>query len=180
MSESLSFKIEVNKADLNRILRALVNFVEETKRQQDRMPMMCALDFKGLLIKNLFGQKFAGSYPDYNERYAEWLEDMGLLSSKEFWTLYGDLINNIDSFKISDSAMTGHFAGIRAGIMDKGGKSWFGTPDDPKGLPREIAKYARKAEEKRPLFRPTHEEYATSGFSIRGKEALVFMKNQWK
>lgn len=139
--------------------------------------MMCALDLKGLLIKNLLGQKFGGS--DYNDRYAEWKEEVGM-GSEPFWRLYGDLVNNIDSFKISDSAMTGHFAGIRSGVKDRGGKSWYGTPQRPQGPPKEIAMYARKAEEKRPLFRPTHEEYATSGFSIRGQEALFFMKNRWK
>lgn len=180
LSESLRFKIEVKKADLNRILRALVNFVEETKRQQDRMPMMCAMDMKGLLIKNLLWPKF-GPYKEYSKKYAEWLDEMNLGSTKPFWNLYGDLVNNIDFFKVGDVAMSGYFAGIKAGIDDHGGKSWYNTPSvGGKGDPKEIAMYARKAEKLRPLFRPTHEEYATSGFSIRGKEALVFMKNQWK
>jgi len=172
----VNLKIEVNKTDLHRIQRALDHVVAEAKRQQERVPMMCASDFKFRLVENLLNEKFK-PYAPYSPDYAEWKQAM--VGSQPVWKLDGDLLNNIDFFKIGDATMTGYFSGIRAGVMDGGGKS-MSKPPNRSGGPREIAKYAWANEKKRPLFRPTHEEYKREGHSIRGQEALFFIKNRWR
>ena len=76
-------------------------------------------------------------------------------------------------------------AGIPAGQLDSGGKSWFSTPDSLAGKRKYIAMYARTLEfgsdiqPARPVFQPTTWEYRNTGFRVRGLSALNQIRAAW-
>jgi hypothetical protein len=102
--------------------------------------------------------------PDYNERYAEWKRKY--FPSAGPWQLKMDLVNAISVFQ---SGGRGWVGGIPGGVMDSGGKSWFGTGNT--GKPKEIAMYAAVNEERYPLFAPILNDMIDE-FGLIGKQTL--------
>lgn len=168
--------IKMNQKDLKRIDSALMKIARIAHEQKKfGMTQACADEYRLLVINNLLTQKFATGYRPYSPKYAKWKTQTMMLGS-QFWRLYGDLVNNIEVFKVGDTFM----GGIKAGVMDSGGKSWFSTPARRLGKPKEIVMYAKKLEKDRPLFEPTRQEYKNSGYPARGILALRKIGAGWK
>jgi len=74
----------------------------------------------------------------------------------------------------------GWIGGVPIGAMDQGGKSWFGKgADEPHGKSKSIAMYGSIEESRRPIFKPTAEEYAGVGWLKRGQEGVNELKKAW-
>jgi len=142
---------------------------------EDEMQRLCAVELSHKQIGNIMGGRRFGSYPQYNERYAAW---KAKYFPGPYWILAGDLVRNIRVFPFSKGG-TGRdwMAGIPSGVYDRGGKSWFGAGNV--GAPKPIAMYGKKAEELRPMFKPTQDRYAANDWKNRGEQALGEIKKGW-
>lgn len=165
-------KWEFTAARLKRYLRSA----------KESLPLTCATDTRHLLIKNIINQTYSNVYPSYNTRYAAWKTEM--VGHKNYWKLYGDTIKALQVFKFKK----GRVAGIPAGLMGRGGKSWFGSPQRPRGAPKPISWYAYLVEKgfgknpkPRPLFEYTAEDYYYGAkFKSRINETLNKVKTKWR
>ena len=97
---------------------------------------------------------------------------MGLLS-KGFWRLHDHLLNSLTVFPVqSKPGETAYMGGVPNDIFVMR-ISMFGGADKPK----EIAMYGKKAEELRPLFKPTAEQYIRAGYwesqLVRSKRIIM-------
>jgi len=158
----------------------------------NHMQRKSATDFTHLIIRNIMNQRYASGYQEYNDRYREWLVARGY--DLRFWVLRYDLVRNIHIFYFpnkTNSKGRDYMAGIPSGITDSGGKSWFGVGARRHGNPKSIAMYAHILEfgkgpgpggqhPPRPMFQPTMQEYADSGWITRGQEALNHIGMGWR
>lgn len=188
---TVSVGIRLDVGDLTKWLRALDRIEAEARRQSREAPRKESIDYKHLLVGNIMGQRHMSGYAAYNTRYAAWKAQYG--RAHGYWQLFGDLVRNIVStrttYPFGTSQLTyAFFSGIPAGVKDSGGKSWFGRGH--KGASKDIAWYARIMEKgsasggqvhpARPIFEPTMEEYAQSGWITRGAEALNEIGKRWR
>jgi len=179
----------MNPGDLNRYLSALNRLEAQTKRSVDDLPRVQATDYIHLLHANVMNQKHMSAYPAYSDWYEEWKTNMGLIG-KGYWRLYDSFLNNLTVWRtLSGRAGQRQWkAGIPAGVMDKGGTSWFNLGDRKVGKPKPIAMYARTMEfgqaghagKRRPIFMPTKEEYKNGKFVERGEEELGRLARHWR
>lgn len=182
-------QVYLDSKDLSRWLNASLRLQNEAKRLEDDLPRLQAIDMSQLLVRNIMTQKGMGGYPAYNPRYRAWKQAYG--RAHGFWMVFGDLLKNVTHFRVL-TGRTGQRAwkaGIPEGVVDQGGKSWFGRGDYGKRKP--IAMYGRVMEEggfirksgyhpPRPLFEPTTNEYESTGFVQRANEALNKLGNCWR
>lgn len=170
-------RIEFIQAELARWFRALDRVETYSKLWiENWMQRKSATDYYQLVAQNLVGGKYAGGYAKYDSnrddnRYGDWKKKY--FPGRGFWQLKGDLLKNLTMWKVDK----GYRAGIPPGVMDSGGKSWFGTGGG--GKRKEIVMYGGILEKTRPLFGPTMKEYAASGWQKRGKEALKGIGRHW-
>jgi len=169
--------IKFNKADLSRYMLALAKLKAQAMIQRDDMQYHSAVGFHQLLIYNLAHERFKsggfgfGAYAPYVSRYAAWKGSTG-----GFWILEGDLVSNIVKRKMGRPR--GWAVGVN-NVMDSGGKSWL-KPRGQHGERKSIGMYAEINEERRPLFRPTREEYAKDLWPKEGEKSLKKIGNQWR
>lgn len=174
----IKLKLRFIKSDYDRILRALSK-LERTApiKIRDTMQARCAVDYFQAVYANIIKQQFdrsKWSKVKYSDRYADWKKKMGW--DRGYWILGSDLLRNLTVFK-DDGAWYG---GVQAGIMDQGGKSWFGKPGSPSGPPKEIAWYGWKNEETRPVFGPTAESYSNHGWLKQADKILQEIGGAWQ
>ncbi len=97
------------------------------------------------------------------------------------WRLRGDLVSSLSAFKAPNGK--GYIGGVPIGAMDQGGKSWLGKGSKgPKGPSKPIAMYGSILEygpKRRPVFGPSADEYAKTGWGKRGQESLNELRKQW-
>jgi len=171
---------EIIPRDIERLRRSLLDVLNTSRMESKLLPQRNATDLKQLLIRNILTQKYALGYAPYSPRYAAWKTQTMLMGS-HFWRLYGDLLKNITA-QCKGKAW---FAGIPAGILDSGGKSWFSTRQSRVGKRKYIGMYARVMEfgyanhPARSVFIPTQEEYIKAGWINRGGESLKKVGNRW-
>ena len=178
---SEGFRVAFDHREFSMLLAAVDRIEAQARVQQSQHPYECAVEFRQLLIRNIVTQKYASRYARYSQRYAHWKSQvMGF--GLDYWKLSGDLLRSLTAFKTT----RGYMAGIPAGVLDSGGKSWDGDSQNPVGDREYVAKYAAKLEmgghnqPARPLFKPTTEEYAVAGFPIKGRESLKRMSRVWR
>lgn len=170
----------INDTHFRRIIFAIEKMISMAILQKKDLPYKSAIDYKQLLVQNILTQKYASTYSPYSPWYAHW-KTVTMLSGSHFWRLYGDLLKAITTRQ----ATNGYFSGVPSGVMDSGGKSLFGTRKNPRGKRKPIAMYGRVMEgglnnhPARPVFGPTRDEYARSGWPVRGRESLKKIGNQW-
>jgi len=169
--------IKFIEADLQRYLKALEKLKQSAKLfGQDEMQRRCAVDYFQLLVKNIM--KRTRPSPAYSKRYRKWKYEYGWMGYPSPWRLRGDLIGSLSAFRAPDG--NSWIGGVPIGAMDSGGKSWFGKGSKgPSGPSKPIAMYGSVEEARRPVFKPTAEEYAKSGWSKRGQEALNDLRKAW-
>ena len=184
--------IEFNKADLARLTRA-INAVSETVKAEGapsgNVARRCSIEMVNVLRKNIMSNKFAAMYTSgYSKHYEEWKRNNTKATSQGYWRLYDDVVRNLTFFKPKGTG-GGWAAGIPAGVMDSGGKSWKGYS---KGYPKPIAAYAKIVEEgsknpmyknfpARPMFAPSGLMYVSSGrFSLQAQKSLRIIKSKWR
>lgn len=128
--------------------------------------------------------RWSGRAQRYNPKYRDWKEQYG--RGYQFGVLFGDLVLNITNFKVGGSSW---MSGVPDGIMDSGGKSWFGRGN--KGKPKSIAMYGTVFEEgyrgdpragfhpKRPVFRHTLDTFARET-AVEGGRMLAYVGDNWR
>jgi len=164
--------------DLRRWNRALQKIqVRANFWIEDEMQRLCAIELSHKQIGNIQNEKQFGTYKPYHPRYEKWKNDY--FPGRPFWILRGNLVQNIRAFPITEGRARGRdwMAGVPSGAYDNGGNSWLGTGD--KGAPKPIAMYGKKAEELRPMFEPTQDEYAAEEWPARGEQALEQVGGGW-
>jgi len=168
--------IKFVEADLRRYLKALNKLEQSVKTfGQDEMQRRCAYDYYLLVFQNIMRRNFPR--PAYSKRYRSWKYEYGWSGYPSPWRLRGDLVKSLSAFKANGGGWIG---GVPATAMDSGGKSWFGKgKKGPKGRSKPIAWYGSIEEKRRPIFEPTAFEYAKTGWSKRGQEALNNLKKAW-
>ena len=170
--------IKFIEADLQRYLKALVKLEQSVKSfGQDEMQRRCAVDYYQLVVNNIMKRKRPS--PAYkSKRYRNWKYEYGWQGYPSPWRLRGDLVSSLAAFKAPSG--NGYIGGVPIGAMDQGGKSWLGKGSKgPSGPSKPIAMYGSIEEKRRPVFGPTTEEYAKSGWSKRGQEALNELRKRW-
>lgn len=169
-------EFELDKKDIARMLRALDRLDSKMRRLESQHPYSSAERFKDLLKKNMLSQKFAATYAAYSRKYSEWKTEKMLLGSR-FWSLFGDLFRAITVFKAGRKAW---MAGVPGNVHDQGGKSWFSTRSNRVGKSKPIAMYGRVEEGRRPVFKPTADEFAKEGWPEQGEKVLNELGKQWR
>lgn len=174
----INIHIGFDLTTFNRWFFALQKVKSMVELQVKDNPYHNAVDMCFLLRHNILTQKYAATYPTFNERYQEWKAKYGKgVGRVEYWNLFGNLLDAIKPTKVSMVGRKGWLAGIPSDAMSSGGQSWFGKGD--KGEPKSIAMYGRIAEERRPLFAPTTEEYSETQWAEQGKKSLKKIKQSW-
>ena len=176
-------QFEVNKRDFDRIMRDLDRVAAKADRYaRDEGPRRLAVDYKQFLLAAIFSGRYDSLYAGYNLRYSAWKAEYGRATG--FWTLFGDLVQNIKFFKTG----TGWFTGVPEGVFDSGGKSWLGHGD--KGESKEIAWYGWIMElggsygrggkhPARPIFGPTLEEFSQTKAMDIADRLLIEVGRAW-
>jgi len=169
--------VTFDQKDLSRWLSALMK-VEASARTfgLDEMQRRCAIDYYQLVVKNIFKRHFPR--PAYSKRYRSWKYEYGWMGYPSPWRLRGDLVNSLRAFK---NPRGGWIGGVPFGATDSGGKSWFGKGrKGPVAGSKKIAMYGSVEEARRPIFKPSAEEYAGAGWKKRGLEAVAEMRKAWR
>lgn len=152
---------------LNEVRRRIKFFITDNGGDLNRRS---SIGYKQLLVKNIMNT--TRPVPAYSVRYRSWKLKHGKFPYPAPWRLFGDLVKSISNFKSG----TGWMGGVPAGVFDSGGKSMFGG----KGKPKLIAMYAAVNERKRPIFRPTMDEYAGSEWPRLAGSAMRDIEGGWK
>ena len=186
MDGYIVFKIEYNKHHLNRIQSAFKRVKETVKSERKKMPRLCALDFRDLLSRNIMTQKFAGSYAPYNPRYKLWKEqNSGYGAGGGFWILSGKIVSSLTVY--NDKGDTRWFSGLPKKMpVDR--PSWLKAGKTGKTVDINLVahvnefggQYGSYYHPPRPVFIPTKNEYAKSGFLKRGKDSLKIIGRSWR
>jgi len=168
--------VEVNQADINRIVSSLKRIETTVKVQgMDTMQFKCATDFYQLVMLNIM--KRSMPRPAYSKRYRNWKYEYGWMGYPAPWKLRGDLVKSLGAYRLAD----GYIGGVEPGAMDSGGKSWFGEGKaGGKGPSKPIEMYGRVEENRRPIFGPSMNEYAKDGWLKRGDEMLKRIEADWR
>ena len=165
--------VRFDNADLRRWVNALrMVEVKATVEVENNMQRLCAVELSQDVYNAIKGGKY--SYQAYSPRYAKWKSENH--PGKPFWGLAFDLANNLQAFRVTG----GWGAGVPAGILDSGGKSWFGSAGYEKGGRREIAMYGAVNETRRPLFKLETQRYASGDWKNRGRVALREIGKRWR
>ena len=147
---------DASKAKLNRATSNLKKEINKALFQHQGIQGKLAKLYRKMLIYNITTQKHITSRK-HTKRYKDWKKKYGIGRGKRlWWILFGDLLKNINTWKVDD----GFKSGINAYVVSSGGASWQGKGD--KGVPKPIAMYARIlefGEKKQPMFTPTLNEF---------------------
>lgn len=176
--------------DLQRWVSALKRLERNVRTRARETARIQSLGYAHLLRSNVLGNRYAGTYAPYNPDYEEWKSN--ITRNMGFHVLKGNFLNAIRHWELRQTGTTFEWmGGIRAGVMDSGGKSWFGKGN--RGPPKPIAMYARVFEfggnfksakggvhPARPVFIPTMGEYKSSGWRARGRGELRKLGNAWR
>lgn len=166
---SIGVRFDVN--DFRRWATAVGKVETFARHIEYGMQRDCAIELADDIYTAIKTGKY--SYQPYNPRYEKWKSEY--FPGRPFWELKSDLANNLRAFKVED----GWAAGVPAGVMDSGGKSWLGTGD--KGPRKEIAWYGAINEARRPLFKPESQAYASGNkWRAQGSKALRYIKTAWR
>ena len=157
------------------------------------MPRDMAIHCQRNLVAAVVSQKYVGEWGgaarQYHPRYRVWKETYGRAGGMKFWVLWGDLLRNIKVFKQKYIGRHwGWMAGVQAGVMDQGGKSWRGR--GRKGVPKPIAWYGRILEwggefgeggyhPPRPVFGPTLRDFHKEEGPKYLSRAAIRVLMQW-
>jgi len=143
--------------------------------QSKSVPRKCATEYVFMVRKNIMGFR---SMRPYSPQYYEWkYQKMGLVG-KGFWRLHDHLMNSLMVFQVQKEAneSIAYMGGVPNGIFAMR-ISMFGGMQKAK----EIAMYGKKAEELRPLFKPTAEQYIRAGYwesQLEGAKRKI--KGAWR
>ena len=180
----IRLEMKWNQADVHRVLRAFGRVQRAIDREKKELPYRMAVDYVNLLRRNIMTQKFAGGYPPYNPRYANWKAQY--FATTGFWVMRGAVVNALTVYR--DRHPQRWIGGLPPNAGTVPGSSWFGAPGT--GKPASINMYAKANEyggtyggnrrPERPVFRPTKVEYEREGFPRRGKESLDIIGRSWK
>lgn len=166
---------DASKAKLKNAISSLKKEIKKELFQQQGANGKMAKLYRKLLIYNIANQKHINPFVERkSQRYIDWKKKYGIGRGKRlWWILFGDLLKNIETWKVED----GFKSGINATVMSRGGASWLGKGD--KGVPKPIAMYARILEHKQPMFHPTLNEFIPA-WQIEWDSALDRIGRVWK
>lgn len=173
-----------NKGDIRRFHRALDRVVRAVAREKVELPYRCAVDYVNLLTRNIMTQKYAGGYPPYNPRYANWKAQY--FATTGFWVMRGVIVAALSVYRAGHKQRW--IGGLPPNVGMVPGSSWYGPPG--RGKPKSVNMYAYVNEyggtyggayhPPRPVFRPTKVEYEYSGFPRRIRETQDIIGRSWR
>lgn len=169
----MKIMIKYNRSDLTSIFRASNRVLLRCGLQAEKIPNESAAEYVAAIRVAITLKKYR---IEYNKRYRDWkAKNIGHLKS---YILSGDLLNNLSRTKLGNGIYLG---GVKAGIFDRGGKSWFTDIDKGKryGEPKEIAMYGRAVEAIHPLFVPELAKYRRR-WLIKIKNSERYIKEAWR
>lgn len=185
----LSTEVKLEDADLTRIMAAIDRVANSVVFYSEEAPRKMALAYLIILRQNILSGKFDTLFPAYNTRYAAWKTKV-TGSTGKFWRLYSDLMM---ALKVFPATGRGYWAGVPAGVYDRGGKSWLGEGKSGQGKRKPIAMYGSVMEfglnkhPARPLFTLTFRDFAWSGSLATagpawkvGDEVLRVIGSNWR
>lgn len=184
----------VNEADLRRIMWAIHKVEDTVNFLKMEVPRSMAIECQQKLVAAIITQKYLGQWGsrarEYHPRYRLWKELYGRAGGMKFWILWTDLLKNIKVFKQPYAGRHwGWMAGIQAGTMDTGGKSWMGR--GRKGKAKPVAWYGRILEwggsfgeggvhPPRPVFGPTLRDFASESVPTYSNMMAARILAQWR
>jgi len=175
-------ELRIEAGDLSRVMNAVRKVVVQSKAESRNLPRRAAQEAVALLRENIYRQTYAGRYKPWTSRYRDWKAKRG--APMMYWNLSGDLIRNLRSIRFGSRDFV---AGIQANILDSGNKSY-----GKKGKRKAIAMYAHVMEyggnfgkkggrhPKRPLFKPTMQEYWRDFLPRQGMLSLKAIGDKWR
>lgn len=175
----LNIYITFVASDFKRVMTAIANTKAAVRVRAKNIGYQMGIDYLQLLAKNVYSQKYAGTYSPYHPTYREWKAGLG--GDMRFHILGGDFLRSLMVWRDK----RGWKAGVPAGVLDSGGKNYTG-----KGAPTYVAAYARifewggtfkgQVHPPRPVFTPTLVEYRADGAIKRLEEAARILKASWR
>jgi len=168
--------VQVDQQDAARLFAAADRVYHTIETQgKDTMQFKCATDYYQLVMANIM--KRHSPKPAYSKRYRNWKYEYGWMGYPSPWRLGGDLIRSLGAYRYDK----GYIGGVQPGVMDSGGKSWFGEgKNKPKGPSKSIEMYGRVEEHRRAVFAPTMVEYAKTGWITRLNELKKRAESDWR
>lgn len=143
--------------DFLRWTSAVFRVAAVTWGQSKSMPRRCAVDYSNKVRSNLMSYR---SGRQYHPTYFKWKYGTMGLTGKGFWRLHDNLLRNIKVFPVQgNKGEYAYMGGVPDNIFALRISMYGGRT-----VPKEIAMYGKKAEELRPLFRPTAEQWIRAGF----------------
>lgn len=190
---------DASKAKLKNAISSLKKEIKKSLFQSNGVQGKLSKRYRQLLISNIKSQKYITLISNIStekrtygraiekrnqlslfrsqqhvSRYKEWKSQYGIgRGKKDWWILFGDLLKNINTWKVDD----GFKSGINATVKGSGGASWDGKGD--KGKSKSIAMYARILEHRQPMFHPTLDEFIPI-WQGEWHQALDNMGKAWK
>lgn len=151
----MKLQVKLDKRSLNKILRASDKVVVVAKTQKEEFPRYAAETYTNRVLKAINSVRWKYRY---NQRYMDWkIKNYGVHVP---WKLEGDLVKALKSYKLTTvGGKVKYLGGVKAGITDSGGKSWFGKRGANTGKVKEIAMYGRAVEKTKPMFVPVFNEF---------------------
>lgn len=161
--------IQINPKDIANAVRAIDKLEQAIIREEDRLPMECAVDFYQLMIQNIMSEKYSTNYAPYSVRYSKRKQKEG----KPFpgwWKYSRELVGALTAFKVEN----GWMGGIPASAYNTEG--------------RQIAEYGgagefkdvREEQPARPVFYPSMIEFSKNGLITLANDALLRIAQAWK
>lgn len=172
------FSIKLDKRNLSKIFRGADKLVAIAGTQKEAMPKTGAEKYAMAVLNaiNSVRWKYGGKY---NQKYLDW--KISIYKTHVPWKLAGDLIRVLKATKLGSSAhRADYLGGVRKGIYDSGGKSWYNKPGKGGfGKSKEIAWYGRIVEKTKPMFKPIYKEYIPKWKAL-GKKIRNQQRRAWK
>lgn len=171
------WKCEFDQNDLTRWFRAVANIKRAVPEIADAMCKDCAIQYADDVVQAI--SRMGRPSPAYSKRYRVWKSEYGRMGYPSPWRLGGDLQNSITAYPSRMGARNrtlkwtkAWVGGVPEGVMDSGGKSWFGTGSS--GKSKKIAMYGTVGEygglwpraglhPERPVFGPARDEFWSGG-----------------
>ena len=185
-------EVHLDPADFAKWKDATFRMEKQVRKEWNELPRKCSVDYYQEVHRHINGQ-IGMHYPPYDKRYAEWKQEYIGGGRDRFWELVGDLQRNLTSWRVTDrrKGVIAWMGGVPSNVRDTGGKSWFGTAEEPFGPPKPIAMYGHVMEfggswpkagdhPPRPIFGPVTEKYMNGRWIRRCDESMKHIRLQWR
>ena len=154
------FKVNVDTAQLNRLLGALTKLEKEAERLSQDMPRKGATEYALTVGNNISRGTFGSFGVPYSQAYEDWKTKK--VHHLRHWELFGDLLKSLSAWLLDKHIWKG---GIMPGATNREGKL--------------VNMYAGVNESRRPIFAATKIEYESRWKQLT-EHSKSKLRQQWK